>query len=410
MSRFLKPLAPALAGTAAVLSVAYGVSDRLVHRADAPERVAQITGPQLVTPAQADGHEEDGPGPMPGDLSREGGYGLGREALPEEIAAWNIDVRPDGQGLPKGSGDVWTGEEIWIEKCSTCHGDFGEGSGRWPVLAGGKGTLDRKDPVKTVGSYWPYLSTLVDYVHRAMPFGNAQSLEADEVYALSAYILYLNNVVADDFVLSDESFAEVTMPNADGFFMDDRAETELEPWRREPCMENCKDSVEITMRARVLDVTPDSGDDAAESGDDATTPAEEVAEEEEITTEAIAEAETGDVGQDENEAPDPELVAAGEKVFRQCQACHMVGDGAANRTGPVLNGVVGRQAGSFDGFRYSPALSGAGEEGLVWTEETLAEFLADPRAYVKGNRMSFRGLRDEHDIEAIIAFLESHGR
>jgi hypothetical protein len=122
-----------------------------------------------------------------------------------------------------GEGDVWTGEELFVTHCSACHGDFGEAVGRWPVLAGGFGTLDGEDPVKTIGSYWPYLSTVWDYVHRAMPYGAAQSLSDDEVYAITAYLLYLNNVVEDDFVLSNETFTEIVeMPNEDAFFMDDR--------------------------------------------------------------------------------------------------------------------------------------------------------------------------------------------
>jgi cytochrome c len=189
----------------------------------------------------------------------EGGLGLGREALPEEVAAWDIDVRPDGVGLPVGSGDVLTGEEIFTEQCAYCHGDFGEAVGRWPQIAGGFGTLDREDPVKTVGSYWPYLSTVWDYVHRAMPFGYAQSLTDDQVYALTAYILYLNDIVDDEFELSNETFSDVTMPNVENFFMDDRDDLELARFSNEACMENCKDTVEITKRATVLDVTPEDG-------------------------------------------------------------------------------------------------------------------------------------------------------
>ena len=113
-------------------------------------------------------------------------FGLGRPALPEEIAAWNLDVHPDGTGLPDGSGDVLTGEEVFADKCAACHGDFAEGVDNWPKLAGGMGTLADKDPLKTVGSYWPYLSTTWDYVNRSMPFGNAQSLTPDEVYAMVA--------------------------------------------------------------------------------------------------------------------------------------------------------------------------------------------------------------------------------
>jgi cytochrome c len=104
---------------------------------------------------------------------------LGREATPAEVAAWDIDVRPDGQGLPEGSGDVATGEEVFAERCAFCHGDFGEGVDRWPVLAGGQDTLTEERPVKTIGSYWPYLSTVYDYIYRAMPFGEAQSLTPD---------------------------------------------------------------------------------------------------------------------------------------------------------------------------------------------------------------------------------------
>ena len=108
--------------------------------------------------------------------------GLGREATQEEIAAWDIDVRPDGQGLPQGKGTAQQGEDIFQERCATCHGEFGEGRDRWPVLAGGLGTLKNDRPNKTVGSFWPYASTIMDYVRRAMPFGHAQSLTADELY------------------------------------------------------------------------------------------------------------------------------------------------------------------------------------------------------------------------------------
>lgn len=190
-----------------------------------------------------------------------GGFGLGRPATPEEIAAWDLDVSPDGTGLPEGSGDVLTGEEVFADNCAACHGDFAEGVDNWPKLAGGMGTLDHDDPLKTVGSYWPHLSTAWDYVNRSMPFGNAQSLTPDEVYGVVAYILYSNDLVDEDFVLSKENFLEVQMPNAGGFVLDDRAATELPLFSQPPCMESCKDSVEITMRAAVLDVTPDVAED-----------------------------------------------------------------------------------------------------------------------------------------------------
>ena len=312
------------------------------------------------------------------------GYGLGRPALPEEIAAWNHDVSPDGTGLPPGSGDVLTGEELFVENCASCHGDFAEGRDNWPKLAGGENTLADKDPVKTVGSYWPYLSTTWDYVNRSMPFGNAQSLEPDEVYAIVAYILYSNYLVDEDFVLSQENFSDIEMPNANGFVVDDRIETEHSLWVGEPCMTDCKDTVEGTMRARVLDVTPQ------EEGAD-----------EEIPTTAEAPAE------EELAALDPAVVAHGEKVFKKCQACHQVGDGAKNRTGPQLNGIVGSAAASVDGFKYSKGLSGMAEDGLVWTKETLAAFLTNPKGYVKGTKMAFAGLKKDEDIEGITAYLSS---
>jgi cytochrome c len=131
-----------------------------------------------------------------------GSFNLGREATPDEVAAWDIDVRPDGTGLPEGKGTVAEGEEVFAEQCASCHGDFGEGVDRWPVLAGGQGTLKSDRPVKTIGSYWPYLSTVWDYINRAMPFGHAQSLEPDQVYAITAYLLNMNDLVDADFELS----------------------------------------------------------------------------------------------------------------------------------------------------------------------------------------------------------------
>jgi cytochrome c len=216
-------------------------------------------------------------------------FGLGRTALPEEIAAWDVDVSPDGTGLPVGSGSVMDGDDLFQEHCAVCHGVFAEGSGNWPELAGGIGTLDDEDPVKTVGSFWPHLSTAWDYVNRSMPFGNAQSLTHDEVYAIVAYMLYSNDLVDDDFTLSNENFLEVAMPNADGFIIDDREEVEYPIWRTEPCMENCKESVEITMRARLLDVTPEKEATATQTETVTETAAEAPAEAAEETAEAVVE-------------------------------------------------------------------------------------------------------------------------
>lgn len=185
--------------------------------------------------------------------------GLGRAALPQEIAAWNIDIRPDGAGLPAGKGSVKDGEALYMERCASCHGEFGEGAGRYPVLAGGQGTLKGESPDKTIGSFWPYASTVFDYVHRAMPFGNAQSLTADETYAVTAYLLHLNDLVKDDFVLTRENFSSLKLPNVGAFYDDDREKSEKTFWKKQPCMKACApEPAKVTGRARVIDVTPDS--------------------------------------------------------------------------------------------------------------------------------------------------------
>ena len=188
-----------------------------------------------------------------------GKLNLGREAHPDEIAAWDKDVRPDGQGLPAGKGSVKEGEPLYLERCASCHGEFGEGAGRWPVLAGGTGSLRKESPEKTIGSFWPYASTAFDYIQRAMPFGNARSLEPNEVYAIVAYLMFMNDVVKEDFTLSKENLASVKLPNAGGFYDDDREKVEKQFWNPKPCMTNCKAEVKITGRASVLDVTPEDG-------------------------------------------------------------------------------------------------------------------------------------------------------
>jgi cytochrome c len=193
---------------------------------------------------------------------------LGRLAIEDEIAAWDIDIRPDGMGLPSGRGTVAEGEPLYTDNCAVCHGDFGEAIGRWPVLAGGQDTLTDDRPVKTIGSYWPYLSTVYDYVRRAMPFGNARSLSDDDVYAITAYLLYLNDIVDDeDFELSSDNFAEIRLPNEENFIPDDRPAEIHYAEKTEPCMTDCKpEPVTVTMRARVLDVTPDGDEDEGGGG------------------------------------------------------------------------------------------------------------------------------------------------
>jgi cytochrome c2 len=325
-------------------------------------------------------------------------FGLGRPALPDEISAWDGDIRPDGTGLPIGSGDALIGEEIFADQCASCHGDFAEGIDNWPKLAGGADTLDHDDPLKTVGSYWPHLTTAFDYIKRSMPYGNAGTLSDEEVYAIVAYILYSNDLIEDDFVLSNETFFDVEMPNADGFIIDDRAENEYDQWSGEPCMENCKAGVKVTMRAMVLDVTPEeeSGSESLEGTKEVLAAAEAAEEPAQEGTPTVVSA-----------AFDPDLAAKGEKVFKKCKSCHQVGEGAKNRTGPLLTGIVNNPAGTVEGFKYSKPLMKAAEEGLVWSEAELAVFLAKPKAYLKGTKMSFAGLKKEDDQTAVLEYLKS---
>ncbi|ORU93788.1 MAG: cytochrome C [Cycloclasticus sp. symbiont of Bathymodiolus heckerae] len=179
-------------------------------------------------------------------------FGIGKTATPEEIAGWDIDVRPDGKGLPKGQGSISVGEELYEAKCASCHGSFGEGVGRWPPLAGGEDSLREDRPEKTVGSYWPYASTLWDYINRAMPFPAPQSLKPDEVYAITAYVLYLNDLVEDDFVLTQDNLASIKMPNEDNFYIDDRPDT-----NNTRCMKKCKDPSKIVVIQSLSGITPD---------------------------------------------------------------------------------------------------------------------------------------------------------
>ena len=221
-----------------------------------------------------------------------GSYGIGTAATEAEIAGWDIDIRPDGKGLPPGSGSVEDGEMMYEDKCASCHGSFGEGVGRYPVLSGGEGTLTEERPERTVGSYWPYASTLWDYIHRAMPFPQPQSLSDDEVYAITAYVLYLNDLVEDDFVLTPDNLASVEMPNKDGFFFDDRPDT-----NNKGCMKKCKKpgSIKITSEPSIATLQEDD---------------------------AVAEADVA--------------VSGGEKIYQQaCMMCHEAGVAGSPMTGDV---------------------------------------------------------------------------
>jgi cytochrome c len=184
-----------------------------------------------------------------------GHYGYGKPATPAEIAGWDIDVRgDDGAGLPLGKGSVIDGAKVYANECAACHGTFGEGEGRFPKLAGGIGTLNHDRPELTVGSYWPFAPTLWDYINRAMPMPAPHTLSADDVYALTAYILHLNDIVPNDFVADRDSLPSVKMPNRDGFvWIDPRPDT-----MAKPCMKACADpaDVRITSTAEGRNLTP----------------------------------------------------------------------------------------------------------------------------------------------------------
>jgi mono/diheme cytochrome c family protein len=160
-------------------------------------------------------------------------YDIGRVATPAEIAGWNIDIDRYGSNLPPGSGSVNHGREVFGQQCAACHGEKGEG-GIGEQLVGGQGTLATAKPVRTVGSYWPYAPTLFDYIRRAMPQNAPQSLSNDNVYAASAYILYLNGLLPAEATLDAKSLSAIKMPNRNMFVGDSRPDV-----NNPACMTDC---------------------------------------------------------------------------------------------------------------------------------------------------------------------------
>jgi mono/diheme cytochrome c family protein len=152
--------------------------------------------------------------------------GLGHTARTDALNAIDIEVLPDGQGLPPGSGAADAGRAVYSAHCAACHGPTGT-EGPNDVLVGGRGSLTTARPLKTVGSVWPYATTLWDYINRAMPFAEPRSLPADDVYAVTAYVLFLNGIVTEHQVLSESTLAQVKMPNRNGFVPDNRANENL---------------------------------------------------------------------------------------------------------------------------------------------------------------------------------------
>jgi S-disulfanyl-L-cysteine oxidoreductase SoxD len=143
---------------------------------------------------------------------------LGREATPAQIAGWDISVGPDGVGLPPGKGTATAGVTVYEQKCQACHGAKGAGQPN-DRLVGGHGTLTSKAPVRTVGSYWPYATTVFDYVRRSMPYTQSQSLSNDEVYAVTAYLLTLNGIIGENDEMNAQTLPKVKMPNQPNFIV-----------------------------------------------------------------------------------------------------------------------------------------------------------------------------------------------
>ncbi len=254
-----------------------------------------------------------------------GPLGIGSTATPEMIAGWDIDIRPDGVGLPPGQGSVAEGEPLYEAKCASCHGLFGEGEGRWPVLAGGEGTLDTLHPEKTVGSYWPFASTLWDYIYRAMPYTAPQSLSKEEVYSIAAYVLYLNDIVEEDFVSNQETFAQVKMPNEANFFIDNRPDVQ-----NERCFQSCADPSTFEIVTTINGVTPtghfkeDSGVAANHyEGNPSAASSSEIRIEKSVTKVALS-----------------KEALLGRGVYdKACQTCHNTGIAGAPKVGDVSGWV-----------------------------------------------------------------------
>ena len=142
--------------------------------------------------------------------------GLGQVLSEDQVAAMDFTILPDGTGLPPGAGSVEDGRTVYARECRACHGEKGQG-GPNDRLVGGVGSLTSDAPVKTIGSYWPYATTVFDYIRRAMPYTAPGSLSADDVYALTAYLLHENGIVGEDAVMDADALPAVVMPNREGF-------------------------------------------------------------------------------------------------------------------------------------------------------------------------------------------------
>jgi mono/diheme cytochrome c family protein len=148
-------------------------------------------------------------------------YGMGRPPTTEEVQAWELTIPPDGRGLPPGKGTAALGQAVFAARCAACHGETGEDP-NFSRLVGGQGTLATDKPIQTIGSFWQYATTLWSYIRRAQPFDNPGSLTADQVYAVTAYLLHRNGIIGEQEVMDAKTLPLVKMPNRDGFVPDPR--------------------------------------------------------------------------------------------------------------------------------------------------------------------------------------------
>lgn len=181
--------------------------------------------------------------------------GIGTAATDAQITGWSIAARADGHNLPPGRGTAREGEELYLQHCASCHGDFGEGLERWPALIGGRNSLRGPEVRRTVGSFWQHAPAVFDYIRRAMPYQAPQSLSNDEYYAITAYVLYLNELVENEKEVDAAFLAAIRMPNRDGFVLEARPDTE-----DAACVSNCRQGrpVRVTGDSRRF-VQPGSG-------------------------------------------------------------------------------------------------------------------------------------------------------
>ncbi|MGD9603278.1 MAG: c-type cytochrome [Gammaproteobacteria bacterium] len=281
-------------------------------------------------------------------------HALGRPVTDAELASWDIDVRPDGTGLPPGSGSVADGQPIYDEQCASCHGTFGE-SNDYLALTGGIGSLASDSPQRTVGSKLDYATTLWDYINRAMPFPRAKTLTPDQVYAVTAYVLNLNDIVPADAVLDAKTLPEVKMPNREGYMREHGfASVDGKPdVHNEACMQDCGPA-EVTVTS-----TLPEGFAAQMYGELAT----------HFRSFHAAAALPA--------AAAPAAVAAGETLAQNhgCLACHALD---APRVGPAFKAVAERYAGDSAAVQTLTAKVRAGGTGtwgsaLMPPQTTIAE-------------------------------------